>query len=247
MPGKIAQRAFYERARAGAGRGLRRMGRPDRPELRSRSPPYRIDGRETRCWSRWARSPTLRAPSSITCATRGRRVGTIGVTAYPPVPGRRAGRCARRRPRRRRGRAHRRARRGGQPAHPRAEGGAGRPRGARCVDPDRRLGLRRTRQPGRLRRRPGRRLRLARPAGPRAMARAGRASASGIHRRSSRPPISLRPAGRVQPARPLDRRPRQRDDQQAAGDDHGRAVRQVRPGLSALRLGEEGPARRPTS
>ena len=82
----------------------------------------------------------------------GRPVGTLGVTAFRPFPADAAGRRARRRPRRRGGRAHRRARRGRQPAHPRAEGGAGRPCRARRVDPDRRLGLRRARQPGRLRR-----------------------------------------------------------------------------------------------
>ena len=51
------------------------------------------------------------------------------------------------------------------------------------------------------------------------------------------------PAGRrVQPPRPLDRRVRQRHDQQARGDPHRRAVREAGPGVPALRLGEEGPA-----
>ena len=55
---------------------------------------------------------------------------------------------------------------------------------------------------------------------------------------------TARPAagGRLQPARPLDRRLRIGHDQQAHRDARRRAVRPARPGLSALRLGEEGPA-----
>ena len=56
--------------------------------------------------------------------------------------------------------------------------------------------------------------------------------------------VGRRPAaaGVVVAARSLDRRLRVGDDQQARGDARRRAVRQGRPGLPALRLGEEGPA-----
>ena len=65
------------------------------------------------------------------------------------------------------------------------------------------------------------------------------------HPPSARPRAGRRrpAAGRgVEPARPLDRRLRQRDHQQAHRDAGRRAVRQARPGLPALRIGEEGPA-----
>ena len=90
--------------------------------------------------------------------------------------------------------------------------------------------------------RPRRRLRLAGRATASGRADATPSSASATRSRSSAAAARPPPAGAFSAARPLDRRLRLGHDQQAARDAGGRALRQARPGLSALRVGEEGPA-----
>ena len=108
--------------------------------------------------------------------------------------------------------------------------GPGRP------DRGRRAGLarHRRRRPDRHLRPPGRPGRRPRPA-----PRGGRhPSPAGADRAGRRPAAR----GRVLDARPLHRRLRLGDHQQGRGDRGRRALRALRPGLPALRVGEEGPA-----
>ena len=103
-------------------------------------------------------------------------------------------------------------------------------------------GVGRARLARRRGRRPGRRVRLRSPTEPtlreRPYARPRDPPPARARARRRRPPTGRR----LQPARPLDRRVRLGHDEQARGDARRRAVRPARPGLPALRLGEEGPA-----
>ena len=240
MPGRIAQRAFYDRLAPGARRGLCRVGRPDRADATVAIDAYRIDDAET----------VLVAMGTIADSARGRRrppsrAGTPGrrrgVTAYRPFPADALWRDAS-------GGARAVAviERTDEPAA--ADNPLTRELKAALADraargasiPHRRLGVRRL---GSRDVSAGDLVAvfdwLDRPD----LADGPRWASLGIRHPSALEPapVSLRPPGRVQPPRPLDRRARQRDDQQAAGHDHGRAVRQVRAGLSALRLRKEGP------
>ena len=182
-----------------------------------RSAPSRPTAARTRprSSSRWAPSPTPRSRSSTISARQGRPVGCVAVTSFRPFP---AAELACRAPAsaggRRRG-ADRRAAGGRQAADPGGPLGSVR-RGRRGRDGSARpLLLGRTRVARRRGRRPRRRLRPARA--PRRR--------SGPPRRPRHPPsarararadVDLRPRGRLVAARPLDRRVRVGDDQQAA-------------------------------
>ena len=245
QPGRIHARKdraarLLRAARAGTGRCLRRMGRAHRAELRRELP--RTGSRvRTRCWSRWAPSPTPRRAVVDHLRDAGRSVGTIGVTAYRPFPadaladalsGARAVAVVERtdepaaadNPLTRELKAalaDRAARGASVPLVVSASAGLG----SRDVSAGDLVAVFDW---------------LDAPG----LSDGPRWASLGIRHPSALEPapISLRPQGRLQLARPLDRRARQRDDQQAAGDDHGRAVRQAGAGLSALRLGEEGPS-----
>ena len=192
--------------------------------------------------SPWGRSPTRRRRSSTTSAPQGRRSAASrsrrSGRSRPTAVAERSWRG----PRGRRRRAHRRA---GRADNPLTRESQSRPLRAGA---DGRAG-----PAGRV---------LSRPASGHATSRAGdlvgglrlagrRAQPATRHYAvlGIRHPLALRarparPAtgGCVQPARPLDRRLRLGDDEQARGHARGRALRTPGPGLPALRVREEGAA-----
>ena len=240
MKGRVAQRAWYDRIPAVLADAMaewevltgRRYGLIDAlPDGRRRAH-RRRDGHHRRQPARCGRPP----------ARAGRPRRRRRRDLVPTVPCR----AARSDPRQRAsGRSRRADRRTGsvrQSAHPRAESRTRRSGRRRHAHSACRLGLGGTRVARRLVRRPGRGLRLAAPTKPRCVEQPY--AVLGVKH-----PLALddarhraAPARRVQPARPFDRRLRVRDRQQAAGERHRRPVRPLRPGLSALRLGEARPA-----
>ena len=193
--------------------------------------------------SPWAPSPTACATSSTTCARQGGAPARVGVTIFRPFPADELASALASAHARGGHRADRRARRVGQSADARDS----RPRSPiwpptasripRVVSASAGLGSRDVASAD-LRRR----IRLA--------ARSRRAWTErpyvvlGIKHALAleAPDDGAAPERRLQPARPLHRRLRVGHRQQAAGHRRRRAVRPVRAGLSALRLGEARPA-----
>ena len=243
MKGRIGQRAFYDRLPAALDEAIGRLGRRSPAGATALIDAVPLRGRRARSSSRWGRSPTRRPRSSTTSAGQGRPVGCVAVTCFRPFPASSSVAVRPQRPIDRRRRADRRTGGGRQPADARGEGG---PRTTHAAEgtmvPRVRVGLGRARLPRRRLWRPRRRLRLARQtiACP---PMCGTPSL-GIRHPLGPPttPLDLRPPGRVQPSRPLDRRLRLGHDEQARRYARRRPVRPAGPGLPALRLREEGPA-----
>ena len=249
MKGRIGQRAFYDRLPGMLADAMaewaqltgRRYG-ADRARTAARTPSEIVVAMGTIADTRHGRGrPAARAQAApVGCRRGDRRSGRSRRTSSPTALRHAAAIAV--------DRAHRRACGRRQPADARDQGGplrrwpADGTRVPRVVSVVRRARLAR-----RGRRRPRRRLRLARR--PRRACADAPYAVLGI-----RHPLALdagpdrHPAARrLQRPRPLDRRLRVGHDEQAARDPRRRAVRPPGAGLPALRVGEEGPARRPTT
>ena len=202
---------------------------------------YRTATTRTRSSSPWARSPTRHRPSSTTFERQGRAVGCVAVTSFRPFPA-------------------------SPLAGPLGAGNTRSPSWSGPTSPRPPT----TRSPARSR--PRCYDAAAEGARPARASRCPPASARGTSRRATWPPCSTgsptsgecdpayarprHPAPARARAAPLDIRPRGAytvrghsigglrlgHDQQAARDPRRRALRQAGPGLSAVRLREEGPA-----
>ena len=240
MKGRIGQRAYTDRIPGELAGAMaewtaltgRTIGADRRLPLRGRGGDPRRDGHDRRHRDRRRRPPPRarvgrsaaspspasgrsRPPSSRAALRRARAVGVVERTDEPLAAA--------------------------QPADPRDPVVALRRRGRRRDGPARPVVLGRARLARRRRGRPRRGLRS--PRQPRRAVRAmhavlGHPSPARARARADRPPAGRR----LVAARPFDRRVRLGHDEQARGDARRRAVRQARPGLSALRLREEGPA-----
>ena len=244
MKGRIGQRAFTDAIPGDLRRRDGRVGAPDRPRTTAPIETYRCEDAEAIVVAMGTIGRLARSRRRPPARAQGRRVGCRRPSPASGPSRPRSCAAVLRNARRggRRG-AHRRAAGRRQPADARGPGGSARPcrsRTARCRASSRRaagLGSRDV------------------AAGdlaavydwlldPDELGRRDRSScwASGTRWRCRRRPLELRPAGCLQRARPLHRRLRLGHHQQAGGDALRRPVRAPGAGLSALRLGEEGPA-----
>ncbi len=247
MKGRIGQRAFYDRLPAALDEAMAEWG-----DLTGRryAPIERLPlrGRRARSSSRWARWPTRRSRWSTTSARQGRPVGCVAVTCFRPFPADGSLAARPQRPVDRCRRADRRAARGRQPADSRGQGGSrtsAPPRAAmvpRVVSVSAGLG---SRDVGC--RRPRRRLRLAGRPSRAGRCAARRRSASATRCALPATPLDLRPPGAYQPARPLDRRLRLGDDEQARRHARRRAVRHCRSRPTRATARRRRACRRPTT
>ena len=238
MKGRIAQRAYYA-ALPSALTEPWTSGREVTGRRYADIDAYRCDDADEIIVAMGTIADTARAVVDV-LRGEGRAVGAVGVTSYRPFPADHLAEVLGRRHGRRRRRADRRAGRCRQPADSRDQGRALCARRRRDKGAAGGLGVRWTRIAGRRRCRSGRRLRLVER---RPVRRARSSAVVGIRHPLAVPPrpIDISSAGSFAVRGHSIGGLGSITTNKLLATRHGRGLRQAGPGLSAVRVREEGP------